>query len=683
MLKRTMIRGFTIVELLVVIVVIGILAAISIVSYAGITERAIAARIKSDLNTNTKLLELYKIEHDEYPRTIGTDNCPETPEIDDKYCLKVSDDEDTLIYEGDGGTGGGAGDTYTLTITDEDTGKSYEITPGGVAVAVESGNQAAVGTTFVNAWGRVNSDYGYSIVQTDDGGYAITGETSNDGASDYDMFIAKYDSTGMLIWDKTWGGVDGETGYSIVQTSDGGYAITGRTYGYGAGMSDMFITKFDSAGNLSWDRTWGGANSDTGHSIVQTSDGGYAVTGETMSYSADNYDMFIVKYDSSGDVVWDKTWGGTSYQGGESIIQTDDGGYMVSGDTSTFYSAGELDLFIVKYDSSGNVSWNKTWGGTSDERVHSIIQTVDGDYVITGQTESFGPDGHVTNDYNMFIAKFNSSGGLSWNKTWGGSAWDKGYSIVETTDGAYAVTGETDSFSGVDENEDVFIAKYDSSGSLLWDKVWGGADNEYGMSIVQAIDGGYAVTGDTYSYGAGDYDMFIAKFDLNGNIGDCPASMCKNPSAIISVPSAVISTPVASISGPVAAVSTPAASVSSPDATPTSIAPIIPPPPMTEYFSSQELYVTWPGDSQTVCREWTVPNGKTIKGFVVSQETEEGYDFFTVSSDGVEKYNKSGYITDSYINISATPGTTLSACMTTDDSTQDGFGGEVTGVLYD
>ncbi len=669
--------AFTIVELLVVIVVIGILAAISFVSYAGITERAIAARIKSDLSTNTKLLELYKIEHDEYPRTIGTEtNCPDSPIVDNQYCLKVSEDDDTLTYEGDGGTGGGAGDTYTLTITDDDTDIAYEITPGGTAVAVESGGSTALGTTFVNAWGGIDNDDAYSIALALDGGYVITGDTWNYGAGDYDAFIAKYISDGTLSWNKTWGGDDDDFANSIIKTSDGGYVIAGNTRSYGAGGEDAFIAKYTSDGTLSWDKTWGGLEDERANSIIQTSDGGYVIAGSTWSFDAGYSDAFIAKYTPDGTLSWNKTWGGDSFlDGADSIIQTSDGGYAITGNTDSF-GAGYSDAFIAKYTSDGTLSWNKTWGGDFFDRAYSIIQNSDGGYVITGDTWSYG-----AGERDAFIAKFTSDGTLSWDNIWGGTDYESAYSVVESTDGGFVIAGSTNSYGA--GYTDAFIAKYTSDGTLSWNKIWGGSDEDSAFSITNTSDAGFIIAGSTASYGAGGDDAFIAKYDPYGNISDCPASMCKNPSASTSSPSASLSDPTAIESDPSASVSDPSASVSSPNAVSTSIAPVIPPPTMTETFSSQELYVVYPGEDQTVCKEWTTPPGKMIKGFMVSQETEGGYDFFTVSLDGVEKYNKSGYKTDEYVNTSAAPGTTLSACLSADSSTQDGYGGQVTGVLYD
>lgn len=195
--------------------------------------------------------------------------------------------------------------------------------------------------------------------------------------------------------------------------------------------------------------------------------------------------------------------------------------------------------------------------------------------------------------------------------------------------------------------------------------------------------GGYVVTGETENNSAGSWDVFIAKYNNDGVMSGCPSWICQNPIASTTNPTAITTSPSATVTSPAATISSPSATVTSPVATTVLITPEIPTPPMTQTFSAQELYVAYPGESQTACKEWTAPNGKTIKGFVVSQETESGYDYFTVSLDGIEKYNKSGNANGKYIDTSASPGTNLRACMSADSSEQYGYGGEVTGVFYE
>jgi len=330
-------------------------------------------------------------------------------------------------------------------------------------------NQDSSALSFVTVTGGTKDDYGQSIVQTTDGGYAITGQTESYGAAG-DMFLTKYDSAGTLSFSRTWGGNGDDQGKSIVQTTDGGYAITGQTISFGAGQEDMFLAKYNSAGTLSFSRTWGGTGIDYGDSLVQTTDGGYAIAGSTTIAGAGSYDMFLAKYNSAGTLSFSRTWGGTASDFGASLVQTTDGGYAITGRTDNF-SAGQEDMFLAKYDSAGTLSFSRTWGGTGRDYGYSLVQTTDGGYAVTGQTTSFG-----AGSVDMFLIKYDSAGTLSFSRTWGGTNTDVGLSLVKTTDGGYAVTGYSNSFDvmlcadalgTVARCHDMFLTKYDSAGNIV------------------------------------------------------------------------------------------------------------------------------------------------------------------------------------------------------------------------
>jgi len=220
--------------------------------------------------------------------------------------------------------------------------------------------------SFCKAIGGEKLDVGTSLIQTSDGGYAIAGLTYSFGAGLSDVYVVKLDSNGNLQWTKTIGGPEGEAGFSLIQTSDDGYAIAGIIISFdleeGDIYDDVYVVKLDANGNLQWTKTIGGESWDWGYSLLQTSDGGYAIAGFTSSFGAGEWDVYVVKLDANGNLQWTKTIGGEGWDVGISLIQTSDGGYAIAGSTRSF-GAGGLDVYVVKLDANGNLQWTKTIGG--------------------------------------------------------------------------------------------------------------------------------------------------------------------------------------------------------------------------------------------------------------------------------------------------------------------------------
>ncbi|HHL40297.1 MAG TPA: hypothetical protein ENJ37_07315 [Deltaproteobacteria bacterium] len=225
-----------------------------------------------------------------------------------------------------------------------------------------------------------------------------------------------------------------------------------------------------------------------------------------------NGELWLVKLDSTGGVSWQKIYGRTSlatYEGANSVVQTADGGYIVVG--YAYYTSSAYDVWVLKLDSSGGVTWQKRYGGTGNDYGHSVVQTTDGGYMVAAQTSSFGAGGS-----DVWLLKLDSTGRVSWQKTYGGSGNEHGYSVVQTSDGGYAVAGFTASAGA--GGYDVWVLKLDSSGAVTWQKAYGGSSDEYGRSVVQTSDGGYVVTGRASSAGAGNADVLVLKLDGTGGL---------------------------------------------------------------------------------------------------------------------------------------------------------------------
>jgi uncharacterized delta-60 repeat protein len=413
-----------------------------------------------------------------------------------------------------GGSTSGGGGTST-------GGQGYPSTSTGQQIS-----QAYQGSTFAKTIGGSGEDYAYSIIQSSDGGYVVAGSTRSFGAGYSDIYVVKLDSSGNVQWAKTIGGSDWDEASSIIQSSDGGYVVAGWTESFGAGYPDIYVVKLDSSGNVVWTKTIGGRFIDRASSIIQSSDGGYVVAGDSSSFGAGSDDIYVVKLDSSGNVLWTKTIGGSSSDYAYSIIQSSDGGYVVVGESYSF-GAGKDRIYVVKMDSEGNVVWTKFISGVEDE-AGSIIQSSDGGYIVAGGTSNFGAGGG-----DIYVVKLDSAGNIVWIKTIGGSSWDEARSIIQSSDGGYVVAGWTKSFGA--GGSDIYVVKLDSAGNVVWTKTIGGPYNDYAYSIIQSSDGGYVVAGYTESFGAGGGDIYVVKLDSNGNV--CFSRNITNYSVSSTVPS--------------------------------------------------------------------------------------------------------------------------------------------------
>ncbi|MEO0146031.1 MAG: hypothetical protein ABIM19_04270, partial [candidate division WOR-3 bacterium] len=286
---------------------------------------------------------------------------------------------------------------------------------------------------WAKTYGGTSDDYACSITHTTDGGFAVAGYTYSFGAGEWDFQVLRLNDLGGLIWARTFGGTNNDVAYSVIQTTDGGYASAGYTKSFGAGGRDFLLIRLNSSGGLIWARTLGGTGDDEPYSVAQAADGGFGVAGKTESFGAGGYDFFVLKLNSAGSLEWARAFGGASADYGYSITQTTDGGFAVAGGTNSF-GAGGPDFLVIRLNSDGSVVWAKTYGGPSGDIAYSIIQTSDGGFAVAGYTDSFG------GGERFLVLKMDSYGNLSWARTFGMN-WEDAYSIIQTPDGGFAVAG--------------------------------------------------------------------------------------------------------------------------------------------------------------------------------------------------------------------------------------------------
>jgi len=367
------------------------------------------------------------------------------------------------------------------------------------AFAVEPGD-----TLWTRTYGGSAADYAYCVQQTSDGGYVVAGYTDSFGAGGRDFYVVKTDANGDTLWARTYGGSATDYGYSVRQTSDGGYIVAGYTDSFGAGYEDAYLVKTDANGDTLWTRTYGwSTGKERAHCVQQTSDGGYIIVGYTYSYETYHYDFYLVKTDANGDTLWTRTYGGSGTEKAESVQQTTDGGYIVAGYTSSF-GAGLVDAWLVKISANGHFLWAQSYGGAGWDYAYSVQQTSDGGYILAGYEDSFGAGGK-----DVWSIKTDTYGDTLWTRTYGGSGDDRSYSSQQTTDGGYAIAGCTNSFGA--GGFDVWLIKTDANGDTSWIRTYGGSASDRAEFVQQTTDGGYIVSGATSSFGAGGNDFWLLR----------------------------------------------------------------------------------------------------------------------------------------------------------------------------
>ena len=384
--------------------------------------------------------------------------------------------------------------------------------------------QAQPNIEWQKVFGGTYHDEAYSIQQTKDGGYIVAGPTSstngdvtgNHGGTDY--WVLKLTSNGTVSWKKCFGGTKNDVAITVQQTTDGGYIVGGYSSSNDGdasgnnGGSDIWIVKLTSKGNMDWQKMLGGTNDDWFGSLRQTADGGYIVFGSTESNNGDvskNYgsaDFWLIKLKDTGEISWQKTMGGSDYDQGNVVRQTADGGYIVAG--YTFSNNGDFtgnhgggDAWIAKLNSTGGIVWQKLMGGSKEDEVTNIQQTADGGFIASVSSLSANEDFSVNKGmYDSWIVKMNSTGTVEWKKNLGGSKVDIIGYLHQTTDGGYIAAGYSESedgdLAGLHIGEyDFWIIKLSSNGTVIWQKCLGGPLADFAYEIQQTADGGFVVCG--------------------------------------------------------------------------------------------------------------------------------------------------------------------------------------------
>jgi hypothetical protein len=370
-------------------------------------------------------------------------------------------------------------------------------------------------------YGDTGQEDAFALVETSDGGYALAGITSWLATSSVAVWLVKTDVHGNMEWNQTYWGTDNYWASSVVEASDGGYALAGFTSPVMEGESDIWLAKTDEFGNMEWNQTYGGELYDAAFSVVEASDGGYVVAGmwncsppvwpinHHALFFSTGGDGWLMKTDESGNIEWNITYPGWGYSLTSFFS-------VVEASDGGYAVAGRNDNangLLVKVNESGNIDWDITYG-TLWASFFSVVEASDGGYAVAGCYN--GAD-------DWLLVKTDEFGVVEWNQTYGGAGDDLAFSVVEASDGGYVTAGiwnyyENNLIGYTKYTGSFWIVKTYANGTIEWDHVYGGLgpdDYDWGYSLVATSDGGYAMAGTTHSFGAGG-DFWLIKTDEAG-----------------------------------------------------------------------------------------------------------------------------------------------------------------------
>ncbi|MBR9974255.1 MAG: hypothetical protein KFF77_01620 [Bacteroidetes bacterium] len=352
-------------------------------------------------------------------------------------------------------------------------------------------------------------DEGFDVQALEDGGFIIVGRTWMQHTTSKDVLLLRIDADGQTKWMKTFGGVYTDEGYSVNQTTDGGFILTGMTESYTNGNSDVWLIKTDAGGNMQWSKSFGGTGLDSGQDVIECSSGGYLVAGYGQLSFAGRLYAVLIRTDELGSEIWKKTYGLSERDLFTSVIEAEDGGFVVAGSTETGDN-GSTVLWLQKVDATGEIGaqgWSQFVDGPNSKSAFQLIRSTSGTFGIIGYTTSPGSE-----NSSLLFLRTDVTGDMMVETQPQQNAIGTG--IAATSEGGFIVCGYTDPL-GFD-GSDIILMKLDADGGLVWKREIGGTRMDRAHSVCAVADGSFVLTGTTQSYGSGDQDLLILKTDANG-----------------------------------------------------------------------------------------------------------------------------------------------------------------------
>lgn len=374
---------------------------------------------------------------------------------------------------------------------------------------------------FRYSYGALGNDIAEAVRQTADDGFVVLGTTGSFGNGSSDVYLVKISDDGQFLWSKTFGGSAIDQGMDIRVLPNGDLIIAGYTNTYGAGGYDMYLIRTDDMGNVLWEKTYGGSDWDMAHKVEVYSDG-FLLIGDTYSYGEGNSDMYVVRTDLDGDTLWTRTFGGPMVDYGRGLEPLPDGGAILCGGYS--FSNIDMDAYFVRLDANGDLVWQNQYGGDSLELARDVVFTNDGGFCGIGTTES------ASEFSEMYHFKTDGDGNFQWGNNWGQIDDQEGYEMVERADGSFVTGGYTKTSGG--GGKDFFMQFITWDGWWIQGRSYGDLQDEEAFSIDTTNTGGFVMAGTTVSVGAGQKDIMVIRKDFEGGPGGKPAIEVFDPLSI-------------------------------------------------------------------------------------------------------------------------------------------------------
>jgi len=363
--------------------------------------------------------------------------------------------------------------------------------------------------TWERSFGGAGEDAARSVTQLPGGDYIIAGKTTSFKAVDNDIYILRVDPLGNLVWQRNYGGGGADDAAQVINVS-GGLIVVGSSSSTRTGQRDIYLMKIKSDGQLVWDKLLGGNDYEDGSGVVELPDGGLAVIGTTKSYGAGSSDIYLIRLNSEGETLWEKTYGGPYLDHGSALALTPDNGFLILGWTKS-YGEGREDFYLIRTDSTGRIIWQRTYGGPYIDYAMALTVAPGNTSAFTGRTNSEKTETQVPCLYSL-----DTLGHTVWQKTYTGFGDGGGNSIIATPNGSYILTGWV---TAEDARGQVFLARIAGNGSLVWKKLFGGRGEDTGWSVIPTLDGGYLIAGRTTTFSNSNGDVYLLKTDSDGNLG--------------------------------------------------------------------------------------------------------------------------------------------------------------------